>query len=64
MKNLSVLFIGDTSPWSHLASDFTKDNFTPVTTVLWDHGNVYPSIVDTWKGDWIFSFKFNFSRTN
>ncbi|UVS81022.1 formyltransferase family protein [Actinokineospora sp. UTMC 2448] len=53
----SVLFIGDTSRWSALAASYLDDVFEKVDTLLWDHGDPKPDIIDTWSGDRVFCFK-------
>jgi methionyl-tRNA formyltransferase len=53
----SVLFVGDGSRWSVLASDYLRSIFRQVDSVFWDHGGPKPDIVSTWSGDYIFCFK-------
>ncbi|MFI8102752.1 formyltransferase family protein [Streptomyces sp. NPDC086023] len=57
MSNDSVLFIGDNSRWSELASAYLTSLFPHTDTVLWDHGGKRPAFVDSWQGDRIFCFK-------
>ena len=54
----SVLFVGDGSRWSGLASDYLTSVFSKVDSVFWDHGEgPVPEIVSSWSGDYIFCFK-------
>ena len=57
MVSEEVLFIGDKSIWSKLASEFLEENFSNVTIILWERGESYPPNIDSWVGDRIFSFK-------
>lgn len=52
-----VLFIGDRSNWSDLANQFIQEVFSDVETIFWNRGEAYPSYLELWKGDRIFSFK-------
>ena len=52
-----VLFIGDTSRWSVLASKYLNAIFREVESVFWDYGDRKPTNVDDWEGDRIFCFK-------
>jgi methionyl-tRNA formyltransferase len=53
-----VLFVGDGSRWSVLASDYLNSVFSNVDSVFWDYGEgPVPDIVSTWSGDYIFCFK-------
>lgn len=52
-----VLFVGDRSLWSDLASQFLSDVFTEVDSLFWQRGELYPSRIEVWEGDYIISFK-------
>lgn len=52
-----VLFIGDRSNWSDLANQFIQEIFFDVETIFWNRGEAYPSCLNLWEGDRIFSFK-------
>jgi amino acid adenylation domain-containing protein len=53
----TALFIGDRSIWSEMAAEFVKEHLREVEVILYDRGDKYPAAVDSWEGDWIFSFK-------
>jgi len=53
----SVLFVGDGSRWSRLASDYLQSTFSKVDSIFWDHGGPEPGLVSTWSGDHVFCFK-------
>lgn len=55
--NDSVLFIGDCSYWSTVANSFLISTFKNVDTVFWESGMAFQSFIQSWKGDWILSFK-------
>jgi methionyl-tRNA formyltransferase len=52
-----VLFIAERSNWSDLANQFIQEHFLDVDTLFWSRGEAYPSKIDLWEGDRIFSFK-------
>ncbi|MBD2650012.1 formyltransferase family protein [Nostoc foliaceum] len=52
-----ILFIGDRSNWSDLANQFIQEVFSDVETIFWNRGEAYPSKLELWEGDRIFSFK-------
>ncbi|MBN3950382.1 MAG: amino acid adenylation domain-containing protein [Nostoc sp. NMS7] len=52
-----VLFVGDRSLWSNLASQFLSDIFAEVDSFFWQRSEVYPSCIEEWEGDYIISFK-------
>lgn len=52
-----VLFVGDNSRWSELASEYLRRTFADVTVLLWDYGDEKPDVIKTWYGDRIFCFK-------
>lgn len=53
----AVLFIGERSKWSELASAYATSLFPQVTSVFWDFGDAYPNSYHGWKGELILSFK-------
>jgi methionyl-tRNA formyltransferase len=57
MRAESVLFVGDSSRWSVLASTYLRSIFCEVDSIFWDHGAPEPDIVHHWSGDYVFCFK-------
>ncbi|ERT14587.1 formyltransferase family protein [Photorhabdus temperata] len=55
--NAHVLFIGDCSFWSERAYEFIFTLFDKVSPVFWETGMPKNESVDSWRGDWIISFK-------
>ncbi len=54
---MKILFIGDKSNSSKLATKIIQSNFLENLIILYNHGNKYPSQISNWKGDWIISYK-------
>jgi len=57
MSNNGLLFIGDKSIWTMLASQFINVHFRNVSTVIYERGDREPDLIIDWCGDWIISFK-------
>lgn len=55
--NSSLLFVCERSNWSDLATSFVRNVFSEVDVFFWNQGDIYPSLIDSWEGDYIIGFK-------
>lgn len=54
---MKFLFIGDTSASSKLAAKIMQNNFSKVLIIHYKYGSQFPNQINSWKGDWIISYK-------
>ena len=54
---MKILFIGELSDWSQYALSYLRAQDAQVTSIIWSKGMPNYKIIDSWRGDWILSFK-------
>lgn len=57
MFDEKVMFIGNSSRWSHSAADYLAGHFRHVEALFWDYGDESPTATYAWEGDRILTFK-------